>query len=575
MMNASHPRVVIVLLFTLLLLGVTSFSTVKANSFPSSIIESNRNTGVASSSCSLLQSSDKRPLTSIPYCGSINLESTVTSTRPDVSSETSSSHNDTTVYQYVVNDEVKQADVITATQTKVSTDDRNDEQEFEVVKKQKKLKVLFLSTDTGGGHRASAESLANQFLKHYPGTEYDLVDVWTPTKVYPYHTIIKSYKHLSAHPRQWRLLYYMSNTRLYARITDFHSKITCYEKIKKQLEEYDPDVVISVHPTMNYIPEKAIRNIAKKKNKYIPFFTVVTDFGSGHCTWFQGNVDMLYVASDRIKKLAKRRGYSKKDNIVMTGLPIREDFAIEAGKMGDRTTDEGKKYRYGMKDKLDLNPSKKTILVMGGGEGVGSLSKIAASLQNDLKSQGVDATICVVCGRNEQLKNELNDKNWNMAPENKKNMKKRKMLQVMKRMVTRGKKFDAKHETNAGEINKEGDVDVVGLGFVSNMAEYMVAADVLVSKAGPGTIAEAAAVGLPVMMTSFLPGQEAGNVDIVLDGGFGEYREKPKQIASVVAEWMQNDKKLEEMSRKSSQTGHPHAASEIVHDIMRISMEKI
>jgi len=367
----------------------------------------------------------------------------------------------------------------------------------------------------------------------------------------------------------------MSNTRLYARITDFHSKITCYEKIKKQLEEYDPDVVISVHPTMNYIPEKAIRNIAKKKNKYIPFFTVVTDFGSGHCTWFQGNVDMLYVASDRIKKLAKRRGYSKKDNIVMTGLPIREDFAIEAGKMGDRTTDEGKKYRYGMKDKLDLNPSKKTILVMGGGEGVGSLSKIAASLQNDLKSQGVDATICVVCGRNEQLKNELNDKNWNMAPENKKNMKKRKMLQVMKRMVTRGKKFDAKHETNAGEINKEGDVDVVGLGFVSNMAEYMVAADVLVSKAGPGTIAEAAAVGLPVMMTSFLPGQEAGNVDIVLDGGFGEYREKPKQIASVVAEWMQNDKKLEEMSRKSSQTGHPHAASEIVHDIMRISMEKI
>lgn len=154
-------------------------------------------------------------------------------------------------------------------------------------------------------------------------------------------------------------------------------------------------------------------------------------------------------------------------------------------------------------------------------------------------------------------------------------MKKRKMLQVMKRMVTRGKKFDAKHEPNAGEINKEGDVDVVGLGFVSNMAEYMVAADVLVSKAGPGTIAEAAAVGLPVMMTSFLPGQEAGNVDIVLDGGFGEYREKPKQIASVVAEWMQNDKKLEEMSRKSSQTGHPHAASEIVHDIMRISMEKI
>jgi 1,2-diacylglycerol 3-beta-galactosyltransferase len=44
------------------------------------------------------------------------------------------------------------------------------------------------------------------------------------------------------------------------------------------------------------------------------------------------------------------------------------------------------------------------------------------------------------------------------------------------------------------------------LGFVNNMADYMVAADILVSKAGPGTIAEAACVGLPVLLTSFLPG---------------------------------------------------------------------
>jgi len=50
-----------------------------------------------------------------------------------------------------------------------------------------------------------------------------------------------------------------------------------------------------------------------------------------------------------------------------------------------------------------------------------------------------------------------------------------------------------------------GNVDVVGLGFISNMAEYMVAADILVTKAGPGTIAEATSVGLPVMITRFVP----------------------------------------------------------------------
>ena len=66
-----------------------------------------------------------------------------------------------------------------------------------------------------------------------------------------------------------------------------------------------------------------------------------------------------------------------------------------------------------------------------------------------------------------------------------------------------------------------GNVHVQGLGFVTQMAEYMVAADVLVTKAGPGTISEAAALSLPVMLTSFLPGQEEGNIDFVVDNGFG------------------------------------------------------
>ena len=46
------------------------------------------------------------------------------------------------------------------------------------------------------------------------------------------------------------------------------------------------------------------------------------------------------------------------------------------------------------------------------------------------------------------------------------------------------------------------------VGFVSNMDEWMAACDVIVTKAGPGTIAEATTRALPVMLSSFLPGQE-------------------------------------------------------------------
>lgn len=77
----------------------------------------------------------------------------------------------------------------------MSTDMMMEELDAVVEKKKRPLKVLFLSSDTGGGHRASAEALAKQFEVLYPGSTYDLVDVWTLDGVYPYKTLVKSCKY--------------------------------------------------------------------------------------------------------------------------------------------------------------------------------------------------------------------------------------------------------------------------------------------------------------------------------------------------------------------------------------------
>jgi 1,2-diacylglycerol 3-beta-galactosyltransferase len=110
---------------------------------------------------------------------------------------------------------------------------------------------------------------------------------------------------------------------------------------------------------------------------------------------------------------------------------------------------------------------------------------------------------------------------------------------------------------------------VVGLGFVTNMAEYMVATDILISKAGPGTISEAAALSLPVMLTSYLPGQEEGNVDYVIDGNFGAYCDDsdPSTVAEEIADWLSDEEKLKKMSVAAKNTGAPHAARDIVRQI--------
>lgn len=431
--------------------------------------------------------------------------------------------------------------------------------------------MLFLSSDTGGGHRASAESLANQFMIHFPNSTYELLDVWTSDGVFPYRMLVKSYKHLSAHPRQWGFLYHLSNSRPWEIGMDFHSTLMCEKKIRKRIASYNPDVVVSVHPTMNKAPMISVRKISKAAGKHIPFFTVVTDLGSGHATWFQKNVERLYLASERLYRLAKRRGKTPDENIVMTGLPIRHDFAVQAEKMGDRTTEEGKAYQMKIKELLELDKSKPMVLVMGGGEGVGSLSSIVNELYTSFVHQGVDATICVVCGRNEKLKSELETKDWASVLADEHKVKKRFRLFRRRRNKAIQQSLDRAAEHESDERNRLGKVTVVGLGFITKMAEYMVAADILVTKAGPGTIAEGASVGLPVMLTSFLPGQEAGNVDFVLEKGFGDYCDEPVEIGKEVACWLQDPKLLVEMSHKAQASGHPQAAAEIVKDIGSIT----
>merc|ERR1712083_268027 len=85
--------------------------------------------------------------------------------------------------------------------------------------------------------------------------------------------------------------------------------------------------------------------------------------------------------------------------------------------------------------------------------------------------------------------------------------------------------------------------------------------DCIVTKAGPGTIAEACIRGLPMMLSSFLPGQEAGNVPFVTEGGFGAYSPRPRVIAKKVCTWLQNPHELEEMSRRAREAAAPTAAS--------------
>ena len=547
------------------------------------------------------------------------------------------------------------------------------------------LKVLFLSSDTGGGHRASAESLGAQFELLFEGSSYDLLDLATEAYLPPYNSIVPYYKHLSAHPNQWKLIYGASNSRVMERVVETNIKVmtvVCERNIRKKIKAYHPDVVVSVHPLQTSVPILSCAKISNETGKHLPMFTVVTDLGSAHSTWFAGGVEKLFVGSTQIHTIARNKGIPE-EKLELVGLPIRYDFAVESERLGDgRMTEKGKEYQREVREKLNLPAvDRKTLLVMGGGEGNGALSNIVDALYIEFVKQGVDAVIMVVCGRNEVLEKSLEDRNWDevfqkrsttkiktkkrgyfsaaamfpdltggygdatevgltagcieaggsfsslrkilstgsMRPNNDSAMfipspsnkteaiedggkeentnaehsneeEEKKTIQPLETINSEDSNVKKSEETTSipknetkdaalarddkdvkspSSLEANGKVSVVPLGFVKNMAQYMVAADVLISKAGPGTISEAAALSLPVMLTSFLPGQEEGNVDYVVEGGFGSFCQDtdPEAVAEEVTLWLNDEIKLTEMSDMAKKAGHPYAARDIVKQI--------
>ena len=75
-------------------------------------------------------------------------------------------------------------------------------------------------------------------------------------------------------------------------------------------------------------------------------------------------------------------------------------------------------------------------------------------------------------------------------------------------------------------------------GFVRSMPDFMRAANVLVTKAGPGTISEACIAGLPIILYSKVPGQEDGNVDYVVNEGAGVWAPEPEQVVAALQTWL-------------------------------------
>jgi 1,2-diacylglycerol 3-beta-galactosyltransferase len=175
---------------------------------------------------------------------------------------------------------------------------------------------------------------------------------------------------------------------------------------------------------------------------------------------------------------------------------------------------------------LGLDPDRFTVLVCSGADGSGDIERRARVLAGS----GLDISLVVICGRNRRA------------------------------------------EAALAGLRDRRDRPVVVQGFVTNMAQWMTAADIVVTKAGPGTIAEALCAGLPLLITWFLPGQERGNMEWLIDTGAGRYVPGDAELVDEVAELaVPGSPSLLSMRAAVAQLARPEAAAEVAELIRSVA----
>lgn len=371
-------------------------------------------------------------------------------------------------------------------------------------------RILILMSKTGGGHRASAEALRDGFQRLYPGAFHiDIIDLLMDYLPWPVKEAPKSYDFLASKaPWLWRLLYEATDEAVTTKALDSTAFRALSRSVERAFVDFKPDLVISVHPLAQHVSLRALR----RRRLRIPFVTVITDLVTMHPSWFHSGVDLCFVPTEEAGRRAQRHKLSR-DQIRHFGLPLRPAFAYlpERGR--------------GLREQLQMDADLPAVLVYGGGMRAGKVTAIVETLDHALRHAGTPhGQIVVICGRDGKLQPALAAREWS--------------------------------------------VPLRSLGFVSNMHEWMTACDCIVTKAGPGAIAEAMACGLPLILCSFIPGQEAGNVPYVINHGIGVYSEQPAQIASTVSNWFQEDREqMAQMSARSVELSNPHATFNIVTEI--------
>jgi hypothetical protein len=356
----------------------------------------------------------------------------------------------------------------------------------------KKIHVLF--HDAGGGHRNAALALQTVVAQQKRDWELNLIqfqDLTNKLDVLRRFTGIQIQEQYNILLRNgWTFGATQILRVLQLTIRLFHRPLV--KLLKEYFRAHPADLLLSVIPHFNREICEAWTAVYPGR----PFVTLLTDLADFPPRFWIEPLKEQYVICGTAKAVQQARAMGKSESHIFatSGMILRPDFYVE------EQIDP-----VALRNELGLKPDLPTGILLFGGFGSNVMYQIAERL-NVAQSP---VQLIVICGRNEKLKEKFLAKKWNFP--------------------------------------------VYVLGFTREVHRLMRAADFLIGKPGPGSIAEAMVRRLPVILecNSWTLPQERYNTEWVKENRVGIVLGNFRQIARGVKQLLEPET-LDEFRRNVS-----------------------
>lgn len=364
--------------------------------------------------------------------------------------------------------------------------------------------LLFLIADTGGGHRTAARAVGQALDRRYPGRFSPVLcdPLGGPGSARLLRWITGLYgPAIRLAPWLWGAAYHACDSGPAMELLRRTLLRLADRPAADAVTAHRPAAIVSFHPLTGMAAVSARDQAAPGA----PVVTVVTDLATTHAAWRHARADLIIAPLGGPAGRGRPGGPGR---WAMAGSPVTREFWAGPARPDERGI---------LRRSLGLSDDRFLVVLTGGGEGSGGIARRTAAILRRF----ADVEVVAVCGHNTALKRRLD------------------------RLAAR----------SGGRLTVT--------GFARNMADLLRCADLVVSKAGPGTIAEATCCAAPLLLTSHVPGQENGNTELVAGADAGRRVPGVRRLVAEIGRLRGDPAAVATMRAASARLGRPGATTDI------------